>query len=271
MADRFEELRTFVAVAEAGGVNAGAARLGLAKSAVSRRISEMERRLGVDLLSRETRRFTLTPAGFAHHARAKALLAELDEMDRSAADGERIRPLTVSAPLELAIHVVAPALAALTGRQPEIAFRLAVDDPKADVAVAICAASGRRKVDGEIGRTATFAYARPGHGSFTGPASGRRTVEIADPPAWLTPPVIRPGGAGSVVVGTLDMALAAAIGGAGVATLPDFMAADAVTDGRLASLEDQPAGPPATITATVATGVDASALLAELAARLRRA
>lgn len=267
MADRFEELRTFVAVAEAGGVTAAAARLGLAKSAVSRRISELEKRLGVDLLSRETRRFTLTPAGFAHHAKAKALLAALDELDRSTAEGEQVRPLTVSAPLELAIHVVAPALAALAGRGSGIAFRLSTDDAKADVAIAISLASGRRKIEGEIGRTESVRYAAPSPGDT--PPSAARTIEVASPPSWFEGANATAVNAVSTVVGTLDMAMAAAIGGAGAATLPDFMAADAVARGKLTRLTDQPPGPAATITATVATGIDASELVTELERRLR--
>ena len=270
MADRFEELKVFVAVAEAGGINAAAARLGLAKSAVSRRIAALEERIGVDLLSRETRRFALTPAGLAHHTRAKALLADLDELDRSAGDATRTRPLTVSAPLELAVHVVAPALAALTVRHPEATFRLVVDDALADVRFEIASASGRRKVDGEVGRASLGIYCSP-NGEEAGPAADRRSIEVSSPPAWLRSPVIPATATAPMTVATLDMALAAAIGGAGATTLPDFAAAEAMQGGRLVLLQDQPPGPVVTITATIATGVDASALLAEVATRLRRA
>lgn len=270
MADRFEELKVFVAVAEAGGINAAAARLGLAKSAVSRRIAALEERIGVDLLSRETRRFALTPAGLAHHARAKALLADLDELDRSAGDAARTRPLTVSAPFELAVHVVAPALAALSVRHPDATFSLVVDDALADIQFAVAAASGRRKVDGEVGRASLGIYASP-DGKGSGSGADRRSIEVSSPPAWLRWSVAPSTTVAPVTVATLDMALAAAIGGAGVTTLPDFIAAEAVQGGRLVLLQDQPAGPVVTITATVATGVEANGLLAEVAARLRRA
>lgn len=52
MADRFEELRTFVAVVESGGFAAASERLGLVKSAVSRRVGDLEARLGAILLDR---------------------------------------------------------------------------------------------------------------------------------------------------------------------------------------------------------------------------
>ena len=50
--DKFEDIQAFVAVVEAGSFTAAADRLGSAKSAVSRRISALEERLGVQLLRR---------------------------------------------------------------------------------------------------------------------------------------------------------------------------------------------------------------------------
>ena len=56
--DKFEDLQAFVAVVEAGSFTAAAARLDAAKSAVSRRVSALEERLGVQLLRRTTRVLT---------------------------------------------------------------------------------------------------------------------------------------------------------------------------------------------------------------------
>ncbi len=53
----------FVAVVENGGFTSAADRLGISKSAVSKRISQLEARLGVQLLHRSTRRISLTEAG----------------------------------------------------------------------------------------------------------------------------------------------------------------------------------------------------------------
>ena len=63
MSDRFQDLRTFVAVVQGQGFNVAADRLGLVKSAVSRRIGEMERRLGTRLINRTTRQISVTEAG----------------------------------------------------------------------------------------------------------------------------------------------------------------------------------------------------------------
>lgn len=65
-----EDLETFVAVADAGGVSAAARRLGVSKSIVSRRLFRLEAELGVQLLARTTRGAALTEAGitFREHA-----------------------------------------------------------------------------------------------------------------------------------------------------------------------------------------------------------
>ncbi|WP_293649111.1 LysR family transcriptional regulator, partial [Sphingopyxis sp. RIFCSPHIGHO2_12_FULL_65_19] len=58
-----DDLRTFVEVADAGGVSPAARRLGVSKSIVSRRLSRLEAELGVQLLARSTRGAALTEAG----------------------------------------------------------------------------------------------------------------------------------------------------------------------------------------------------------------
>ena len=54
--DRFADMQMFVKVVESASISAAAERLNVAKSAVSRRLAELEARLGVQLLQRTTRR-----------------------------------------------------------------------------------------------------------------------------------------------------------------------------------------------------------------------
>ncbi len=63
--DRFAEMQMFVRVVEAGSISGAAERLKVAKSAVSRRLAELESRLGAQLLHRTTRRLNLTDSGRA--------------------------------------------------------------------------------------------------------------------------------------------------------------------------------------------------------------
>ena len=79
--DRFDDMTAFVAVAEAGSFTAAADRLDVAKSAVSRRISALETRLGVQLIRRTTRRLSLTESGLAFYERSQRILADLDEAE----------------------------------------------------------------------------------------------------------------------------------------------------------------------------------------------
>ena len=81
--DRFDNLRTFVTVAETGSFTAAAERLDIAKSAVSRRISDLEERLGAQLITRTTRRLNLTQTGQNFCDRSVQILADLEEADFS--------------------------------------------------------------------------------------------------------------------------------------------------------------------------------------------
>lgn len=73
-----EDLQTFVAVADAGGVSAAARRLGVSKSIVSRRLFRVEAELGVQLLARTTRGAALTEAGITFRDHAARASAEID-------------------------------------------------------------------------------------------------------------------------------------------------------------------------------------------------
>ena len=73
-----EDLRTFVEVADAGGLSPAARRLGLSKSIVSRRLVRLEDELGVQLLARSTRGAVLTEAGATFREHAGRVTAELD-------------------------------------------------------------------------------------------------------------------------------------------------------------------------------------------------
>jgi len=73
-----EDLRTFVEVADAGGVSPAARRLGVSKSIVSRRLFRLEAELGVQLLARTTRGAALTEAGVTFRDHAARVCAEID-------------------------------------------------------------------------------------------------------------------------------------------------------------------------------------------------
>nr|MBF4359121.1 LysR family transcriptional regulator [Vibrio anguillarum] len=78
MKDIFPAIPIFVAVVEAGSFSLAAERLGMTKSAVSKRISSLEDNLGTRLFHRSTRKLTLTESGeeFSDYARNSVYIAQ---------------------------------------------------------------------------------------------------------------------------------------------------------------------------------------------------
>ena len=127
---KFADLEALVAVVEAGTFNAATERLGVAKSIVSRRISQMESRLGSRLLHRTTRRLTLTDAGRNFYQRALQILAELDEAEQSvAAETTELRGvIKLAAPLTFGLKHLSGAITDFLDTHPAIELNLDLND-----------------------------------------------------------------------------------------------------------------------------------------------
>jgi DNA-binding transcriptional LysR family regulator len=131
----FDDLRTFVEVADAGGVSQASRRLGLAKSIVSRRLLRLESELGVQLLTRTTRGATLTEAGAAFRHHAARITAELDlARETILPEGELRGQLRISAPLTFGPTHFAPAFAEMARRHPQLSMRTCYTDRFVDLA-----------------------------------------------------------------------------------------------------------------------------------------
>lgn len=128
--DRFSELQALVAVVETGSFSRAGDRLGLAKSMVSRRVSQLEERLGAQLLQRTTRSLSLTHAGQQFYERALRVLADLDDAEQSLvedASGLRGR-IRLAAPLSFGLHHLRDALTEFMVRHPAIEIELDLND-----------------------------------------------------------------------------------------------------------------------------------------------
>jgi DNA-binding transcriptional LysR family regulator len=116
-----EELRTFVEVADAGGVSPAARRLGVSKSIVSRRLFRLETELGIQLLARTTRGAALTEAGAIFRDYAARACAEIDVAKETILPAGELRGrLRIAAPLSFGPTHFAPVLATLAQRHPEL-------------------------------------------------------------------------------------------------------------------------------------------------------
>lgn len=135
MADKFEDMRTFVAVVQGRGFSPAARQLGFVKSAVSRRIREMEDRLGTRLLNRTTRNVKLTESGQEFYDRAIKILDDLREAEDVASKGshEAKGRLRVSAPVSFTVHCLAPVLKKFRDSHPDLEIEIDTNDRKVDL------------------------------------------------------------------------------------------------------------------------------------------
>jgi DNA-binding transcriptional LysR family regulator len=129
-----EDLRTFVEVADAGGVTPAARRLGLSKSIVSRRLMRLEQELGAQLLSRTTRGASLTEAGATFREHAARVALELDAArDAISPEGDIRGRLRIAAPLTFGPTHLAPVLAELASRHPQLQVHTVYGDQYVDL------------------------------------------------------------------------------------------------------------------------------------------
>lgn len=133
--DRFEDLRAFVQTVESGNLTRAADALQVATSAISRRIRDLEGRLGVQLLQRTTRQMRLTAAGERFHARAAAILQALEEAEIEA--GCQSRTLTgslrIAAPLSFGQSHLSPILVEFAAAHPGLDLDIDFSDRQVDL------------------------------------------------------------------------------------------------------------------------------------------
>lgn len=133
--DTLNAMRIFVRVVDAGSITAAADQLDLAKSAVSRRLAELEEHLQVRLLNRTTRRMTLTDPGRSFYQRAQRMLDDLAEAEAEArgAASQVSGRLRVAAPLSFGLRQLAPAITDFAQRYPQVDIDIDLNDRPVDL------------------------------------------------------------------------------------------------------------------------------------------
>src|SRR5687768_18458950 len=114
------EIVVFAQVVRSGSFSAAAAKLGMPKSTVSRKVSELEERLKARLLQRTTRKLSLTDAGRIYYDYAARIAGEIEDAERAVGSlqGTPRGLLRVTAPLNTAF--LAPIVSDFLKRYPEI-------------------------------------------------------------------------------------------------------------------------------------------------------
>ena len=124
------ELAFFTQLIRVGSLAGTARELNLTPPAVSKRLAQLEQRLGVRLLNRTTRSISLTAEGETYLVNAKRILGEIEEMERQVSSS-RAEPkglLRVNAPLGFGRTHVGPAVSSFAKRYPEVEVQLHLTD-----------------------------------------------------------------------------------------------------------------------------------------------
>ena len=130
-----ERMRTFVRVAERGSLSAVARELGAGQSTVTRHIKELEEALGVALLSRTTRRVTMTDEGSRYHAASIQILRQVEQASDEAR-GMRGAPagtIRVSCTAAFGILHASRLIFAFQDRYPDVCIDLSLTDERIDL------------------------------------------------------------------------------------------------------------------------------------------
>ena len=133
--NKYEEMETFIRVVEAGSITQAAIQMRIAKSAVSRRLKELETRLDVQLMTRTTRKLTLTDTGETLYKRFVALLADWEENETAASNAQAALAgsIRIAAPLSFGVAHLGPATIGFMREHPLVDFDIDFSDRRVDL------------------------------------------------------------------------------------------------------------------------------------------
>jgi DNA-binding transcriptional LysR family regulator len=251
---------TCCTLVDRGGFAAAGRYLGVPKSRLSRRVADLEARLGVRLLQRTTRKLSLTEVGEVYHRHCVAMREDADAAAEAVeqAQTEPRGTIRVACPVTLAQSTVGPIMAIFLARYPLVKVDMRVNnrvvdlvEEGVDVALRVRSTlddSGSLVVK-NLGLSQTFLVASPAQLKRQGqpmlPEDLTRldTVSMSAIDGRASWPLLGPGGAIHVLVHqpryvaddllTLKFAV---VCGTGMCILPDYMCAEEMQDGRLVSV-----------------------------------
>ena len=133
--DTFSDLAFFTTLIKLGTLAAAAQEMGVTPPSVSKRLANLESRLGVRLLNRTTRRISLTPEGEIYVGEGARVLAELDALERRVTGAKAVPrgQMKVSATLGFGRRHVAPALSKFARAFPEVEVQLDLTDKPVNI------------------------------------------------------------------------------------------------------------------------------------------
>ncbi|RJF97349.1 LysR family transcriptional regulator [Noviherbaspirillum saxi] len=133
--DKLRSMEIFVAVVDSGSFTAASEAFNISPVMVGKHVRDLEERLGARLLTRTTRRQSLTEIGRQYVERCRQILADI-AVAESGAEAMRVSPrglLSISAPVSFGSQLMAPAIADYLARYPEVSVDLNLNDRVVDV------------------------------------------------------------------------------------------------------------------------------------------
>ncbi len=247
-----EDLELFVRIVDAGSVSKAARDMGLAKSAVSRRLTLLEDRFNTSLIHRKPGKWAVTDRGAELYGRAQTLVHQVGILNADFSDARLALkgPLTLSLPRDFGLAFLSTPLRAFADQHPGLTLHLALDDrfvdlrhENIDAALRISRALPEGVEAESLGETQAHLCASP---AYLAQAANLRTPADLVHHTWL--------GYGlnhqhTLQIGATRLTLTPhhrsnsgtqlrhwALAGWGVTALPDFLISDDLAEGRLACL-----------------------------------
>lgn len=252
-------MQAFVRIVEAGSITKAAAQLNQVKSALSKRLSELEQRLGVTLITRTTRRQTLTESGQRYYQQCIRLLDDIADVESSLAEAHLSLSgkIKLAAPLSFGLMHLGPAIRQFNDIYSDIVFDVDFSERKVDLveegfdlAFRIGQLEDSTHLAKRITQIRLHFCASPQYIQQYGLpktpqdlVNGHRQVKYQSAPdSWLF--TDRDGNTESIKIPSVltanngDFLCQAAIDGVGISASPDFICYKAVRLGQLQTILD---------------------------------
>ena len=259
------EIMVFARVVQSGSFTKAAAELGMPKSTVSRKVSQLEERLHARLLQRTTRKLNLTDVGRTYYDYCARIIGDVEEAERTVGSlqGSPRGLLRVTAPINMTF--LGPIVSDFLERYPDVRLELfctgrAVDlvEERFDLGIRAGALADSTLIARGLGSAKWFLVGAPvyfqrrgrpvtpedlkGHACLlfgTGPSVGELTLEREAPPARRARssrsaiPTAHLSLSARVLVNDMEILHTVTIAGLGIALLPAFLCAEDLRAGRL--------------------------------------
>jgi DNA-binding transcriptional LysR family regulator len=250
----FNQVAVFIKVVQAGSFSAAARLLGLPTSTVSNRVAMLEKRLGITLLQRTTRRLHLTDAGQVYFEHASAGLVHMLDAEAAVTEAaaEPCGLLRVTAPVDIGDQILASILRQMRRQWPTVHVELVLMNRYVDLVaegVDVAIRTGRLQDSTLVAKNSGIArwaaFASPDYlsdaASLDSPQAlrhhrclqftplGKDTWTFQNADTSLTVPM-----SGHVMANDVGLIKELVLAGEGVALLPGYLCRQACEEGRLA-------------------------------------